>query len=86
MSLMMINFNAMAMEPLGAIAGTASSVIGVYTSLAGALIGLIVGQAFDGTVIPLGVGFLLLGLICLLVVLWTERGRLFMPQSADPAE
>ncbi len=86
MSLMMINFNAMAMEPLGAIAGTASSVIGVYTSLAGALLGLLVGQAFDGTVTPLGVGFLLLGLICLLVVLWTEHGRLFMPQSADPEE
>jgi MFS transporter, DHA1 family, multidrug resistance protein len=86
MSLMMINFNAMAMEPLGAIAGTASSVIGVYTSLAGALLGLIVGQAFDGTVIPLGVGFVLLGVVGLLVVLWTERGRLFTPHSADPAE
>ena len=86
MSLMMVNFNTMAMEPLGAIAGTASSIIGVYTSLAGALLGLIVGQAFDGTVIPLGAGFLLLGVVGLLVVLWTERGRLFRPHSADPAE
>jgi MFS transporter, DHA1 family, multidrug resistance protein len=85
MSLMMVNFNAMAMEPLGAIAGTASSVIGVYTSLSGALIGLAVGQAFDGTVIPLTAAFVLLGLLCLLVVLWTERGRLFRPHSADPA-
>lgn len=85
MSLMMVNFNTMAMEPLGAIAGTASSVIGVYTSLAGALLGLTVGQAFDGTVIPLGAAFLLLGLLCLLVVLWTERGRLFRPQHPDHA-
>jgi DHA1 family bicyclomycin/chloramphenicol resistance-like MFS transporter len=85
MSLMMVNFNTMAMEPLGAIAGTASSVIGVYTSLAGALLGLLVGQAFDGTVIPLGAGFLLLGVICLLVVLWTERGQLFRPHHPDPA-
>jgi DHA1 family bicyclomycin/chloramphenicol resistance-like MFS transporter len=85
MSLMMVNFNAMAMEPLGAIAGTASSVIGVYTSLSGALIGLAVGQAFDGTVIPLTAAFVLLGLLCLLVVLWTERGRLFRPHSPDPA-
>jgi DHA1 family bicyclomycin/chloramphenicol resistance-like MFS transporter len=85
MSLMMVNFNAMAMEPLGAIAGTASSVIGVYTSLSGALIGLVVGQAFDGTVTPLTAAFLLLGLVCLTVVLWTERGRLFRPHSADPA-
>jgi MFS transporter, DHA1 family, multidrug resistance protein len=86
MSLMMVNFNTMAMEPLGAIAGTASSVIGVYTSLVGALLGLLVGQAFDGTVIPLGAGFLLLGVVGLLVVLWTERGRLFRPHSPDPAE
>jgi DHA1 family bicyclomycin/chloramphenicol resistance-like MFS transporter len=86
MSLMMVNFNTMAMEPLGAIAGTASSVIGVYTSLAGALLGLLVGQVFDGTVIPLGAGFLLLGVAGLLVVLWTERGRLFRPHGADPAE
>jgi len=86
MSLMMVNFNAMAMEPLGAIAGTASSIIGVYTSLVGALLGLAVGQAFDGTVRPLAVGFLLLGLVCLLVVLWTERGRLFRPHAPDPAE
>jgi DHA1 family bicyclomycin/chloramphenicol resistance-like MFS transporter len=64
MSLMMVNFNAMAIEPLGAIAGTASSVIGVYTSLSGALLGLLVGQAFDGTVIPLGAGFLLASPAC----------------------
>jgi DHA1 family bicyclomycin/chloramphenicol resistance-like MFS transporter len=86
MSLMMVNFNTMAMEPLGAIAGTASSVIGVYTSLAGALLGLLIGQAFDGTVIPLGASFLSLGVVGLLVVLWTERGRLFRPHSPDPAE
>jgi DHA1 family bicyclomycin/chloramphenicol resistance-like MFS transporter len=86
MSLMMVNFNTMAMEPLGAIAGTASSVIGLYTTLAGTVLGLIVGQVFDGTVIPLGAGFLLLGVVGLLIVLWTERGRLFRPHSADPAE
>jgi len=86
MSLMMVNFNAMAIEPLGAVAGTASSVIGLYTSLAGALFGLLVGQEFNGTVIPLSVGFLLLGILCLLVVLWTERGRLFRPHNPDPAE
>ena len=67
-------------------AGTASSVIGVYTSLSGALLGLLLGQAFNGTVIPLGVGYLVLGILVLLVVLWTERGRLFAPHHADPAE
>jgi DHA1 family bicyclomycin/chloramphenicol resistance-like MFS transporter len=78
------NFNAMAMEPLGAIAGTASSFIGAYTTLAGALLGLAVGQAFDGTVTPLAGGFVLYSAACILVVLWTERWRLFVPRHAPP--
>jgi DHA1 family bicyclomycin/chloramphenicol resistance-like MFS transporter len=75
-SLTMPNFNAMAMEPLGSIAGTASSFIGSYTTLVGAILGLVIGRAFNGTVIPLSLGYLGLGAACLLVVLWTERGRL----------
>jgi DHA1 family bicyclomycin/chloramphenicol resistance-like MFS transporter len=79
------NFNAMAMEPLGAIAGTASSFIGAYTTLAGALLGFCVGQAFNGTVTPLAAGFTIYSGLCLLIVLWTERGRLFVPRNPPPA-
>src|SRR5262250_210307 len=74
MSLMMVNFNTLAMESVGAIAGTASSVIGLYTTMTGTVLGLLIGQAFDGTVIPLSAGFMSLGIIGLLIVLWTERG------------
>jgi MFS transporter, DHA1 family, multidrug resistance protein len=42
----------------------------------GALCGLAVGQSFDGTVTPLATGYLVLSVSCLLVILWTERGRL----------
>lgn len=80
-SLTMPNFNSMAMEPLGAVAGTASSFLGFYTTLLGALLGLGIGQFFDGTVIPLSAGYLGLGVTSLLIVLWTERGRLFHPQT-----
>jgi DHA1 family bicyclomycin/chloramphenicol resistance-like MFS transporter len=80
----MSNFNAMAMEPLGAVAGTASSILGFYTTLAGALLGLVIGQAFNGTVLPLGLGYLLLGSLCLAAVLWAERGVLFRPHNPDP--
>ena len=76
------NFNAMAMEPLGSVAGTASSVLGFYTTILGALVGLLVGRAFDGTVLPLALGFLGLGLAALAAVLVAERGRLFRPQQA----
>ena len=80
-SLAFPNFNAMAMEPLGAVAGTASSFMGFYTTLAAALLGLAIGQAFDGTVLPLGVGYVALSILAVLVVLWTEKGRLFVPQN-----
>ncbi|MGE0750377.1 MAG: multidrug effflux MFS transporter [Variibacter sp.] len=72
------NFNTMAMEPLGAVAGTAAAFIGAYTTLLGALCGLAVGQSFNGTVVPLAAGYFILSALCLLVVLWTERGRLFV--------
>jgi DHA1 family bicyclomycin/chloramphenicol resistance-like MFS transporter len=84
-SLTMPNFNTMAMEPLGDIAGTASSMIGFYTTIMGTLVGLVIGQAFDGTVLPLAVGFLATGVVSLGIVYWTERGRLFAPHHPDPA-
>lgn len=80
-SLTLPNFNALSMEPLGSVAGTASSLIGFYTTLLGALLGLAVGQSFDGTVTPLGVGFVVYAALAVLAVLWTENGRLFQPQA-----
>ncbi|KTF67984.1 multidrug effflux MFS transporter [Sphingomonas sp. HT-1] len=73
------NFSAMAMEKMGAIAGTASSLQGFVTTLAGALIGAAIGQAFDGTTVPLYSGFLLMGGLSIVVVAITERGRMFRP-------
>ncbi|BCW91029.1 Bicyclomycin resistance protein [Alphaproteobacteria bacterium SO-S41] len=73
------NFGSMAMEPLGHIAGTASSVQGFITTVTGALLGFAIGQNFDGTVIPLTFGFALCGLAAFVIVLVTERGRLFRP-------
>lgn len=85
-SLTLPNFNAMAMQPLGDIAGTASSFVGFFTTVVGALCGLVVGQAFDGTVLPLAIGFFVLNGTGLAVVVWTERGRLFKPHQADPRD
>ncbi|MBN9025833.1 MULTISPECIES: multidrug effflux MFS transporter [Kaistia] len=84
-SLTMPNFNTMAMEPLGDIAGTASSMIGFYTTILGTIVGMVIGQMFNGTVLPLAVGFLATGVLSLIVVYWTERGRLFAPHHPDPA-
>ena len=76
--LMMSNFNAIAMQPMGAIAGMASSLTGFYTTAAGALFGWIVAGRFAGTVTPLVIGFLVLGVATFLAILATEgRDGLF---------
>jgi DHA1 family bicyclomycin/chloramphenicol resistance-like MFS transporter len=67
------NAGALAMEPLGHIAGTASSLQGVITTVGGALIGFGIGQQFDGTTIPFLAGFLLCGAASLAVAFWANR-------------
>jgi len=78
------NFNAMAMEPLGDIAGTASSVIGFATTLGGAILGFTMGQMFDGTTVPLALAYTLYGAGGFLAILFAERGKLFQPHHDDP--
>lgn len=80
------NFNALAMEPLGRVAGMASSFIGFYTTAAGAFFGWLTGQAFDGTVRPLTVGFAVFGILALAVVLKTEGGRLMQTSERPRAQ
>lgn len=75
------NFNALAMEPLGAVAGTASSVLGFLQTFGGGLIGALIGQAFDGTTVPLAAGFCGVSTLAIVFVLIAERGKLFRPQN-----
>lgn len=83
----MPNFNAMAMEPLGRIGGTASSFVGSIQTIGGAVLGYMVGQAYNGTVVPLAMGYAVFGVVALLVVLVTERGRLMQPvYEVSPGE
>ena len=69
----------MAMEPLVHIAGTASSIQSTITTIGGALAGFVIGRQFDGTTVPLTVGFAFFGILALITVVITERGRLFRP-------
>jgi DHA1 family bicyclomycin/chloramphenicol resistance-like MFS transporter len=81
LGLMMGNFGAIAMEPLGHVAGSAASVQGFVSTVGAALLGFFVGQSFNGTDIPLELGFVTLGLSALAVVLFAENGRLFQPHN-----
>ncbi|MFC6444145.1 multidrug effflux MFS transporter [Shinella zoogloeoides] len=75
------NFNSLAMEPLGHVAGTASSVLGFMGTAGGTIIGAIIGQSFNGTALPLVTGFFTLSVIGLIFVLIAERGKLFQPHN-----
>ena len=76
------NFGTLAMTNMGHLAGTASSVQGVISTIGGALIGLFIGRAFDGTVVPFVAGLTLTACAALVIVLVTERGRLMEPLPA----
>lgn len=75
------NFAAMAMQPMGHIAGTAASVQGFITIAGAAAIGIAISQSFDGTALAVVAGFLLMSVAALIVVLITEQGRLFQPHT-----
>jgi DHA1 family bicyclomycin/chloramphenicol resistance-like MFS transporter len=81
----MPNFNALAMEPMGRIAGTASSFVGAATTGLSATLGWAVGQQFDGGTLPLLAGFALYGMAALGLVALTERGRLFAEREEGGA-
>lgn len=78
------NFNAIAMEPLGALAGIASSVQGTAQSLIAAALGAAIGQAFNGTITPVAFGFTAVGAAALASVLVAEKGRLFARPGERP--
>lgn len=71
------NMNSLSMEPLGAVAGTASAVFGFIQTVGGAVLGTFIGQQFDGTIRPVAFGYLVMGLCALACCLAAEKGRLF---------
>jgi DHA1 family bicyclomycin/chloramphenicol resistance-like MFS transporter len=61
------NINAMAMEQLGHVAGSAAAVIGTSSTLMAVGLGFLIGNAYDGTINPLATGFAVLTTISLLL-------------------
>jgi len=66
------NFNAMAMEPFGQRTGLAAAIIGSFTTLIAGVLGGLIGQLYNGTVLPLIGGFAVLGAGALGAMYWTE--------------
>ena len=74
MGIIFANLNALAMEPMGHMAGLAAAFIGAASTFISLPFASLVGNMFNGTVYPLVVAFALLGLATLLAIIWTEGG------------
>ena len=75
------NLSALAMQPLGAVAGTGSAVVGGLSMLISLTLGTGIGQIYNGTVLPLAGGFAVLSLCSIVAAWWAEAGG---ARHADP--
>jgi DHA1 family bicyclomycin/chloramphenicol resistance-like MFS transporter len=69
------NLSAMAMQPLGHIAGTGAAVVGGLQTLISLALGTAIGQSYDGTVVPLVAGFAILSVLAMIAMRWAEPSR-----------
>jgi DHA1 family bicyclomycin/chloramphenicol resistance-like MFS transporter len=69
------NVNAMAMEPLGKMAGLGASLISSLSSLLAILLSAFVGQFYHSTVIPLASGFVMFSVLALIMLKYGNRFR-----------
>lgn len=71
------NFSAVAMQPFQHIAGAASSIQTSIRMTTGAVMGGVIGQAYDGTAQPLAIAMVICSVLGLACILFSERGKLF---------
>ncbi len=77
------NVNAMAMEPMGHVAGIASAVIGACSSILSMVIGTTIGQMYDNTLVPMTCGFVFLATLCLIVLHLAKQRKTPEPVAAE---
>ena len=65
---------SLALEPMGAMAGTAASVLGFSTWMLGALLASFTDRAIDGSVMPIGIAYFAYSSIALACQLWARGG------------
>lgn len=75
MGILFGNLNAMAMEPLGHMAGLGAALIGSISTIISLPLGWGIGYSFSGGVTPLVAGFAVMAGLSLLVMWWTEASR-----------
>ena len=68
------NVVSMAMEPLGHVAGVGAAVVGSLSTFISVPFGVLVGQSYDGSVMPLVIGFVGCCSVSLCLMLWAGKG------------
>jgi DHA1 family bicyclomycin/chloramphenicol resistance-like MFS transporter len=66
------NLNALVMQPLGHLAGVGAAVVGSMTTLISMLLGIVIGRSYNGTILPLVTGMVILTGISIFIVRWVE--------------
>lgn len=69
------NLNAMAMEPLGHIAGVGAAVVGSLSSLISVTVGSQIARSYDGTALPIALGYIVCGACALVALWWATQNR-----------
>ena len=67
------NLRALAMEPVGHIAGIAAAITGFLSTMMAVPISTFIGRYISDTALPLFIGFLVCGLISVLILLYLNR-------------
>ncbi|MCZ7534084.1 MAG: multidrug effflux MFS transporter [Acidimicrobiia bacterium] len=74
-SLLVPNLNAIAMIPMGPVAGTAAAVIGTTVTLIGAVIGATIDRLYDGSLVYFGLGAAVTGVVGYGFMRWGDRAE-----------
>ncbi len=77
------NCTALAMEPMGEIAGSAGAANGFANTALSGILGGVIASMYDGTPFSVIVGMVIMGILSLSVIIYTERGVLFEPADRE---
>lgn len=78
------NFGSIALQPFAHIAGAASSVQTFFRMFGAALVGMVIGQVYDGTARPFAWAMLVSSIMALGFVIYSEEGHLFRRFNTTP--
>ena len=69
------NLNSLAMEPLGHIAGVGAAVVGSLSTFISVSLGILIGQSYNNTILPLVGGFAILSMLSMVIMRWAEKRK-----------